>query len=198
MLDFEVRQEEGAMIAVGTPILYGVETLLWQGSAMEERETIMPGAARNSLINDDQRAIWNHDQAIVLGRKSANTLILNETAEGVNVEILFPDTQEGLSKFESIRRGDIREMSFGFDILRSREESERSDDIIIYRTFIEELKLWEVSPVTFPAYPTTSIEARAQRHMDELAAARRSAEWQKGHIERKAQLRKITIGGLYA
>ena len=117
------------------------------------RERIERGAFAGTL-SDDIRALWNHDTGLPLGRTKAGTLKLDEDAHGLRVEI----TQAGRDAVESIKRGDVDQMSFGFDVLE--DSWDKDADGMVIRT-LRKIKLYEVSPVVFPAYPQTSISARA-------------------------------------
>lgn len=166
--EFRAEQKENTRTAVGLAIPYGVETTLWQDGDYEEREIIEKGAFSESLRNDDQRALWNHDRAIVLGRKSAGTLRLSEDDNGVKPEIDFPDSPEGISKFESVRRGDVNEMSFGFRDLDVVIEIVKESGRRIYKRRVKKATLREVSPVTWAAYGSaTVLEARNEISIDE-------------------------------
>lgn len=130
------------------------------------REKIAPGAFGASLA-DDVRALWNHDTNHVLGRTTAGTLRLAEDAHGLKVEIDPPSSAAGW--VESIRRGDVSQMSFGFRVLEDTwDEDEEGQEI---RTLIK-VKLYEVSPVAFPAYPDTEVGVRAFLGEDPLAQRR--------------------------
>lgn len=119
------------------------------------REKIAPGAFRESL-REDVRALWNHDTNHVLGRTTAGTLRLDEDGHGLKVEIDPPASAAGF--VESIARGDVSQMSFGFKVLEDRwDEDDEGQDI---RTLLR-VKLYEVSPVAFPAYPDTEVGVRA-------------------------------------
>lgn len=122
------------------------------------REVIAPGAFAASL-EQDIRALWNHDTSLPLGRTRAGTLTLEEDAVGLAVEIDPPSSPAGQNAVEAIRRGDVSQMSFGFIV---EEESwvrgENGDPDL--RT-LERINLLEVSPVTFPAYPETDVAVRA-------------------------------------
>lgn len=186
--------EAGDMVAEGMAILYGVETVLWRDGDFEEREVIAPGAARQSIANDDWRAVWNHRADIVLGRMSAGTLTVNETESGVAVRIQFPDTEEGRSKFASVKRGDVKEMSFMFVPTELAEEKVVENGRTVWRTTITEMTVYEVSPVTFPQYETTSIAARAKQHkrqVEAAAAARDQAA--AAAVARGAELRELEL-----
>jgi len=121
------------------------------------REKIAAGAFANSLKKDDIRALFNHDANYVLGRNKAKTLVLKEDGEGLRIEIDPPDTQWARDLQESIRRGDVSQMSFGFVVKKDEWEHIKNKESI--RT-LREVQLWDVSPVTFPAYPETSVKVR--------------------------------------
>ncbi len=120
------------------------------------REKIAPGAFADTLA-DDIRALWNHDAAIVLGRTKAGTLTLAEDNTGLRCEIAPPAS--AAAYVESIRRGDVDQMSFGFRTLKDEWNEDENGTLI--RTLLR-CKLYEVSPVTFPAYPATSIGVRSE------------------------------------
>jgi len=121
------------------------------------REQIAPGAFAKTIKNDDIRALVDHDSGRIIGRNSAGTLTLSEDKEGLKVEILPPDTQVGRDIVTSIERGDVSGMSFGF---RTITDNWRTVDEEEIRT-LEEVKLFDVSPVTFPAYPDTDVGVRS-------------------------------------
>jgi len=121
------------------------------------KERVRQGAFSESIERDDIRALWNHNPNYVLGRNKSGTLSLEEDDEGLYVEIDPPDTQWARDAVASIERGDVDQMSIGFQIIN--EERERGeDDEVTY--ILTEVKLFDVSPVTFPAYPDTSVGVR--------------------------------------
>lgn len=123
------------------------------------REKIAPGAFKKSLKSgDDVRALFNHDPNHVLGRSTSGTLNLKEDKKGLLSEINLPDTQLGRDLETLVDRGDITGMSFGFITVRDEwEHNEGEEDIRI----LKEVKLIDVSPVTYPAYPDTSVAVRS-------------------------------------
>ena len=134
---------------------------LSQPLALGQRERIEQGAFENSIQRDDVRALWNHDPSYVLGRNQSGTLTLEEDEKGLWVEIDPPDTQWANDLMESIERGDVDQMSIGFQVVdyhRERMETDDEEDEII--NILTEAKLYDVSPVTFPAYPQTSVDVR--------------------------------------
>jgi HK97 family phage prohead protease len=138
-------------------------------------ERVAPGAFTQTIKEDDVRALFNHDPNIVLGRNTAKTLRLSEDKQGLSVEIDPPDTQAARDLLVSIERGDISQMSFGF--ITRKESWQYSDDGKgpNIRT-LEDVQLFDVSPVTFPAYPDTDVSVRSLKEIAEegklkLAAA---------------------------
>lgn len=121
------------------------------------KERISKGAFKDSVEQDDIRALWNHDANYVLGRNRAGTLELKETVKGLKVRIHPPETTWAKDLTESIRRGDVSQMSFGFIVEQESWSVENGEDI---RT-LERVKLFDVSPVTFPAYLDTDVGIRS-------------------------------------
>lgn len=128
------------------------------GDAGWYKEKIAPGAFAQSIVEDDIRALFNHDRNYVLGRntKEANTLALAEDAIGLTVEIIPPDTQLIRDIVLSpIRRRDITQMSFAFEIAEENRQVGEDNEPDLY-TIIRAI-LWDVSPVTFPFYEQTDV-----------------------------------------
>lgn len=121
------------------------------------RETIKPGAFAKTIRESDVRALWNHDENFVLGRTKSGTLRLREDDTGLAVEIDPPDAQWARDFMESIRRGDVDQMSFGFNTIIDRWFEEGGE----MRRELIEVRLFDTSPVTFPAYPATDVGIRA-------------------------------------
>lgn len=127
-------------------------------------ERIERGAFKKALDKgDDVRALFNHDDSQLLGRRSAGTLRLEETDEGLAVEIDLPNTQLGNDVLELVRRGDITGMSFGFVPGDEDWETRDGEQIRVHRSIAE---LVDVSPVTFPAYKGTNVSIRKRKADD--------------------------------
>lgn len=125
------------------------------------REFIRAGAFSNSLNRgDDIRAFFAHDSSMIIGRRSANTLTLTEDAKGLAVEIAVPDTSVGRDLVVSVKRRDLTGMSFGFNTVEQEWTRQNKDGDLLYRRELLQVDLFEVSPVAFPAYADTSVEAR--------------------------------------
>ena len=120
------------------------------------RERIAGGAFAKTLQSADIRALFNHDSNIVLGRNKAGTLRLREDLTGLAIEIDPPDTQAARDLMVSMKRGDINQMSFGFRTIADKWAKLDGEWI---RTLLE-VDLFDVSPVTYPAYPATAVAVR--------------------------------------
>jgi len=122
------------------------------------REIVLPGAFKKTIGEADIRALWNHDPNFVLGRNKAGTLRLKEDDRGLKTDIDLPETQFARDLYQSIKRGDVDQMSFGFRTVTDRWRTEDKEAV---RELVE-VELFDVSPVTYPAYPQTDINARAE------------------------------------
>lgn len=123
------------------------------------RERIMPGAFKRTLADGaDVRALFNHDPSMILGRTKAGTLTLKEDQHGLQYLISPPDTTVGRDLMENIRRGDITQSSFGF---RSVDENYLKENGQFIRELLS-VDLFDVSPVTYPAYTGTSVNVRSR------------------------------------
>lgn len=127
------------------------------GGLFPFKEIVRKGAFKDSIAKDDIRALFNHDPNYVLGRNKANTLELEEDEIGLRVRITPPNTTWAKDLVESIRRGDISQMSIGFIV---EEDTWGTKDGLDIRE-IKKVQLFDVSPVTFPAYQETDVGVRA-------------------------------------
>lgn len=137
------------------------------------REQIKPGAfAKTLAAAADVRALFNHDPNFVLGRSAAKTLTMAEDDQGLAVDITLPDTQTIRDLVVApIERGDISQMSFAFSVQPGGQDWAENDDGVLVRT-LTELRLYDVSPVTFPGYEQTDVALRAMRAFRDGRVAR--------------------------
>ena len=122
------------------------------------RERIAPGAFKRTIGESDVRALWDHDAKYVLGRNRAGTLALEEDARGLRIQAQPPATQWAADLMTMMKRGDVNQMSFGFYV--RQDEWVEEPDFGLVRV-LRDVDLFDVSVVTYPAYPATSAEARA-------------------------------------
>lgn len=165
---FKTRAEDGNLYIEGYFAVFGSEYRMWENAI----ETIDEDAFDDTL-DGDIRALVNHDSTLVLGRTTAGTLILRVDRVGLWGSITINQAdQDAVNLYERVKRGDVSQCSFGFDIVdQSTEVMENGTTVWKLR----KVKLYEVSVVTFPAYEDTSVEAR--RKDFEQAEERRKEEW---------------------
>lgn len=132
------------------------------------REQIAPGAFAG-VLEDDVRALFNHDPNHVLGRTSAGTLRISQDDTGLLYEVELPDTQVARDLVTSIERGDVSQSSFAFRIAPNGDTWDENEDGVIIRTITKFGRLYDVSPVTYPAYPDATA---GMRSLDEWRKAR--------------------------
>lgn len=145
------------------------------------KEIIRPGAfARALAANPDVVALFNHDSNYVLGRSAAKTLRLREDDRGLRYEVDLPDTTFAQDLAKSIKRGDISGSSFAFRAVKDAWRTENGGDV----RELHDVDLFDVSPVTSPAYPAADVAARSY---DEWKQRRADAD--RGHRAREIRLR---------
>ena len=131
------------------------------------REFIRPGAFADAIKDSDVRALWNHDSNYPLGRTKNGTLELEEDDTGLLTRTHLPETGYADDLLVSVRRGDVDQMSFAFSVIEDAWERKETGDEHI-RELIK-VELFDISPVTYPAYEDTSVSARALEKVRELA-----------------------------
>lgn len=152
----ETREEDGSPVIRGHAAVFNQLSEPLGGF----REQIASGAFAEALQTDDIRALWNHNPDHILGRNMAKTLTLSEDARGLAIEIIPPDTQIARDLMTSMKRGDVTQMSFGFSVRPNGENWAKDDEGRYIRT-LTRVRLYDVSPVTYPAYPQTDVAVRS-------------------------------------
>jgi hypothetical protein len=121
------------------------------------REIILPGAFSNVLDND-VRALYNHDSNYLLARTTSGTLELKEDDKGLYYRFEMPNTSYGNDMLELFRRGDLSQSSFGFTVEKDSWRMEEGQHV----RYIERVgSLFDVSPVVYPAYASASSGLRS-------------------------------------
>lgn len=157
---FTTREDSDALCIEGYFAVFNSNYDLGMGMS----ESIAPHAF-DGTISDDVRALINHDTTLVLGRTGAHTLELRQDERGLWGHIdINPNDSDAMNLYARVKRGDVTQCSFGFDILD--EETEFRGESEVHWT-IKAVKLYEVSCCTFPAYEETSISART-RDLEEI------------------------------
>lgn len=198
--DLEIRADlDGDTPTIeGYAAVFNSETELWRDSF----EQIAPGAFENVLKSrsNDTVALYNHDSNLILGRRSAKTLELSEDKKGLRYKISLPNTSTGNDLKESVKRGDVKGSSFGFTV---KAEEWREDKGKMHRTITEIGQLFDVGPVTFPAYSDTTVAARsldkfrgeADMKAGYIAEAVKGEAEEAAEIEAESRKRQLALRG---
>ncbi len=153
--DFTTREDGTDLCIEGYFAVFNSNYELWKGAT----ESIAPGAFTDTL-GGDIRALVDHETRLVLGRNKAGTLELREDSHGLWGRIsINPNDTDAMNLYERVKRGDVDQCSFGFDI--TEEEVAFREDGTVHWT-IKGVKLYEVTVCTFPAYTETNVSARRQ------------------------------------
>ena len=151
--EFKTRNEDSKLYISGYFAVFNSNYEIWPGAT----ESIDPHAFDNAL-SSDIRCLIDHETRLVLGRNKAGTLTLKIDSRGLWGEVeINPNDQDAMNLYERVKRGDVDQCSFGFEI--EKEEFEERGDGTIHWT-IKSVVLYEVSVVTFPAYDETGVSAR--------------------------------------
>lgn len=152
--EFQTRadNETGDMYISGYFSVFNSNYEIFEGAT----ESVAPEAFEGAL-SDDIRCLIDHETRLVLGRTKAGTLTLKTDNRGLWGEVkINPKDQDAMNLYERVKRGDVDQCSFGFDIL----EEEFEDRGTTVHWTIKRVRLYEVSVVTFPAYEDTGVSAR--------------------------------------
>ncbi len=172
---FETREDSGELFIEGYFAVFNSNYELWPGAT----ESVAPGAFSDTL-GGDIRALIDHETRLVLGRNTSGTLELKEDSHGLWGKIrINPKDTDAMNLYERVKRRDVDQCSFGFDILD--EETEFRDDGSIHWT-IKKVKLYEVTVCTFPAYEETSVSARKKSYEEILK--RKNDAWKEKTLSR--------------
>ncbi len=149
-------RDDGALVLAGYAALYDTETVI--GGMF--REAIAPGAFAEAVGRDDVRALFNHDPNVVLGRTAAGTLRLWADDLGLRYEVLLDALNpDHVRMHRMVARGDVTQSSFGFEVVAQEWRDTGKAGTLPLRV-IRSAKLYDVSPVTYPAYAQTTVTSR--------------------------------------
>lgn len=173
--EFVTRDNDGALSIEGYFAVFDSNYDIGDGMS----ESVAPGAF-DRTISGDIRALINHDTTLVLGRTTANTLQLRTDSHGLwgHIDINRNDG-DAMNLYARVKRGDVDQCSFGFDI-RS-EDTDIAENGDIHWT-ITDVDLYEVSCCTFPAYEQTNISARSRER--DAIRERELTAWRE-HMKRR-------------
>lgn len=188
----ELRQsDDGAATIVGLAAVFDSLSENLGGF----REQIMPGAFDDADMSD-VRGLFNHDPNFVLGRTRSETLELEITTKGLRFEIDLPDTQTIRDLvLEPIKRGDVDQASFGFIVAPGGASFDENEDGVLIRTITKFMRIFDVSPVTFPAFQDTAVGEASFRSFQDYQqdVAAEFKQQQSDKVARESFLRSTQV-----
>jgi len=158
----EIRalEEDSKLIIEGYPIVYEQYADIWGF-----KEIIRKGAATNALKRSDELVLWDHESGQPMAARKNGTLEAKEDEKGVFIRADVSKTIWGRSGYEAIKNGIIDQMSFAFDVEQDHWFHEKvgdGEDEIEIREILEFAELYDYSPVSYPAYEDTVVQARSK------------------------------------
>lgn len=153
-------------------------------------ERIAKGAF-DGVLGDDVRVLFNHNPDYILGRTSAGTaeVYLNDAGD-LAYRYKTPNTTVGKDLEENIRTGNVSQSSFAFTVEEDEWTERDGKDV---RTITKVKRLYDVSPVTYPASPSTSVAKRSHDKVEKPNADKTVEEGLKYEYKRNNYKRKIQI-----
>ena len=137
-------------------------------------EIVAPGAVTETLkTNPDVLCLRDHDASLLMGRSKSKTLTLTEDAEGLRFSCRLPQTTQAADLATSIDRGDLDGVSFGFTTVEDKWASDGAGNVV--RTLLKVI-LYEISPCSFPAYPSTSVRSCPPELRGRLKLTKRNSD----------------------
>jgi len=197
MNDVEIRAatDEGASnTIVGYAVKYNQQSEVmrdyWGDEFVEE---FAVGAFDESLTTRSQKCLWNHDTNIVLGSVKSNTLDIRSDDIGLRVENILPNNNWGNDARESINRKDVDGMSFLFRASEDKWSTVNIDGADIYKRTVMKAELFEVSPTTFPAYPSTEVNMRSFEERQKDVVVNKNSELDESELRKRKLLLLLEV-----
>ena len=154
-----VKADDDTLMIEGYPIVYEKYANMWGW-----REIIRRGAATEALKRSDEVVLWNHESGQPMARKKNRTLEVKEDKKGVFIRANISGTVWGRDGYEAIENEVVDKMSFAFDIAGEGWIVEEFDGVKLDIREITRIDvIYDYSPVTYPAYEDTQVEARSKQ-----------------------------------
>lgn len=146
-------------------------------------ERIAPGAF-DGVLQDDAVALFNHDPNFILARNKVN-MTITQDERGLKYVFDAPNTTAGNDLLENLRNGNIYQSSFAFTVKEEKMTNPSAGQQYAVRTILKVARLYDVSPVTYPAYPDTSV---GKRSFDSLIKSVSNEAAEKAEREKRYKL----------
>ncbi|MED3351945.1 HK97 family phage prohead protease [Bacillus thuringiensis] len=163
---------DSSLMLNGRPIVYDQPTTI-KAPFGEYIEIIQRGALEKADLSDI-RLLYNHDMSKIPLARTPKTMSFALDSAGLTMRAELPETEEGKSVYTAVRRQDLSGMSFAFKVPKGGSQFDAKTNT---RTITKIEKVYEFSICPFPAYPQTSVEARAaiESSWDMLKSAEKQA-----------------------
>lgn len=165
-MSLEIRQTEGESEkrTITGSIKYDSESQVmrdWYGD--EFVEVIAPGAFSEFMRENNTISLWCHRTDQILGNTKSGTLRLFDGAAELRFELDLPNSSWGNDAYESIQRGDVDGVSFGFNIRTNGDRWSKieRDGKQLYKRTVLNATLPEISMTPFAAYPENEVSVRS-------------------------------------
>jgi HK97 family phage prohead protease len=143
-------------------------------------------SAFDDVLDNDVRGLFNHDPDVILGRNKSGTMTLTKDEKGMRYKIRYnPNDPDHVRVMEKVKRGDISQSSFAFSIKDAVWETKNEKD---HRKILKLSRWYDVAPVTYPAYPDTTVAARSKEGLKKEVE-----ELQKLKAEQLAEMSRALI-----
>lgn len=197
LIDTEFRVSEDRQSVQGSAAVFNRESEDLGGFV----EVIEPGAFDNVLA-DDVRVLKNHNPDWILGRTRAGTAEITQSDGALDYRYNSPDISYAKDLVVSMKRGDITQSSFAFSLNEDGEKWEKRDGRWV-RTILKGgvKRLYDVSPVTYPAYPDTKVAARSLEQREKEIEEEENEQQQRikaeeEAIKREQELQELALSGI--
>jgi HK97 family phage prohead protease len=145
----------------GYAAVFNEEYVLFEDDAYRVVEIIQPGAF-TPVLGDDVRCLFNHAPDNVIGRTGNGTLTMKQDSRGLRFSnVMDTKTTVGANVLQFVKRGDVTGCSFGFVVEEAEwsEATQADGRTVVKRTITKLKQLFDVGPVTYPAYEQTTVSA---------------------------------------
>jgi uncharacterized protein len=159
-INFELRAKKDSRT------IFGTATVFNSSYDMGWYDEEMSADSLNEADMNDVVALFNHDMNMVLARTSSGTLKLNVTGDAMEYEFEAPNTTLGNDLLEMVKRGDVYQSSFAFTV--ETEDWQERKGMKPKRVIRSIKKVYDVSPVTYPANPDTMVAKRSYEATKEI------------------------------
>jgi len=165
--DVEVRRDvkRGDIGFAGHAAVFDERTSIGNPLSWGFYEQVAPGSFTKTIQEADVRFLIDHDPSLLLARTRSGTLRLSEDKLGLAADADLAPTTYGRDLAVLLERGDVSQMSFGFQVVKDdwtveQVETNDGNSVDVEVRTIREAKLFDVSVVTFPAYEGTDAQLR--------------------------------------